>query len=38
MNDNFKPVAICIYNTGSVAIKDNADDKWLGFDSVSFKI
>ena len=38
MNDSFKPVAICIYNTGSVAIKDNADDKWLGFDSVNFKI
>lgn len=38
MNDSFKPVAICIYNTGSVVIKDNADDKWLGFDSVSFKI
>lgn len=38
MNDDFKPVAICIYNTGSVAIKDNADNRWLGFDSVSFKI
>lgn len=38
MNDNFKPVAICIYNTGSVVIKDNADDKWLGFHSISFKI
>ena len=38
MNDSFKPVAICIYNTGTVVIKDNADDRWLGFDSVSFKI
>jgi prophage lambdaSa04, minor structural protein len=38
MNDDFKPVAICIYNTGSVVIKDNADKKWLGLHSVSFKI
>lgn len=38
MNDSFKPVAISILEQGHVLIKDNADEKWLGFHSVSFKI
>lgn len=38
MNDSFEPVAISAAEDGRVVIKKNADDKWLGFDSVSFKI
>lgn len=38
MNDSFKPVAISILEQGHVLIKDNADEKWLGFHSISFKI
>lgn len=38
MNDTFEPVALSISEFGAVTIKRNADDKWLGFDSVSFKI
>lgn len=38
MNDTFEPVALSISEFGSVTIKRNADDKWLGFHSVSFKI
>lgn len=38
MNDSFEPVSLSINEYGSVTIKRNADDKWLGFHSVSFKI
>jgi hypothetical protein len=38
MNDSFEPVAISVAEDGRVVIKKNADDKWLGFDAVSFKI
>lgn len=38
MNDSFEQVAISATEDGRVVIKKNADDKWLGFDSVSFKI
>ncbi len=38
MNDSFEPVALSISEFGAVTIKRNADDKWLGFDSVNFKI
>lgn len=38
MNDTFEPVAISISEFGAVTIKRNADDKWLGFHSISFKI
>ena len=38
MNDTFEPVALSISEYGAVTIKRNADKKWLGFHSVSFKI
>lgn len=38
MNDSFEPVSLSINEYGTVTIKRNADDKWLGFHSVSFKI
>lgn len=38
MNDSFEPVSLSINEYGNVTIKRNADDKWLGFHSVSFKI
>ena len=38
MNDTFEPVALSISEYGMVTIKRNADDKWLGFSSVTFKI
>lgn len=38
MNDTFEPVALSISEFGAVTIKRNADDKWLGFHSISFKI
>lgn len=38
MNDSFDPVSLSINEYGTVTIKRNADDKWLGFHSVSFKI
>ena len=38
MNDNFEPVALTIPEDGRVVIKKNADDKWLGFFNVTFKI
>lgn len=38
MNDDFGTVALSIAVDGRVVIKKNADEKWLGFDNVSFKI
>lgn len=38
MNDSFGTVALSIAVDGRVVIKKNADEKWLGFDNVSFKI
>ena len=38
MNDSFGLVSLSIAIDGRVVIKKNADDKWLGFDTVSFKI
>lgn len=38
MNDSFEPVSLSINEYGTVTIKRNADDKWLGFHSVIFKI
>ena len=38
MNDSFGLVSLSIAIDGRVVIKKNADDKWLGFDAVSFKI
>ena len=38
MNDNFEAAALSIATDGRVVIKKNVDEKWLGFDDVSFKI
>lgn len=38
MNDNFEAAALSIAEDGRVIIKNNVDERWLGFDSVSFKI
>ena len=38
MNDSFEAAALSIATDGRVIIKKNVDSKWLGFDSVSFKI
>lgn len=38
MNDDFGTVALSIAEDGRVVIKKNADEKWLGFDNVRFKI
>lgn len=38
MNDSFEAAALSIAEDGRVIIKKNVDDRWLGFDSVSFKI
>lgn len=38
MNDSFDTASLSIATDGRVIIKKNVDSKWLGFDSVSFKI
>ena len=38
MNDSFDTASLSIATDGRVIIKKNVDAKWLGFDSVSFKI
>ena len=38
MNDSFEAAALSIATDGRVIIKKNVDERWLGFDSVSFKI
>ena len=38
MNDSFEAAALSIATDGRVIIKKNVDEKWLGFDNVSFKI
>ena len=38
MNDSFEAAALSIATDGRVIIKKNVDEKWLGFDNISFKI
>lgn len=38
MNDSFEAAALSIAEDGRVIIKKNVDERWLGFDNVSFKI
>ena len=38
MNDSFEAAALSIAEDGRVIIKKNVDERWLGFDSVNFKI
>ena len=38
MNDIFEAAALSIAKDGRVIIKNNVDERWLGFDSISFKI
>ena len=38
MNDSFDASSLSIATDGRVVIKKNVDEKWLGFDNVSFKI
>lgn len=38
MNDNFESAALSIAEDGRVIVKKNVDERWLGFDNVSFKI
>lgn len=38
MNDGFNPASLSIAKDGRVTVKQNVDSRWLGFDSISFKI